>query len=66
MKLNVGSTDKIIRLVLAAVLIILFVTNVVSGTLGYILLALAAIFILTSLMNFCPIWAIFKVNTRKK
>ena len=66
MKLNVGSTDKIIRLILAAVLIILFVTNVVSGTLGYILLALAAIFILTSLMNFCPIWAIFKVNTRKK
>ena len=66
MKLNVGSTDKIIRLVLAAVFLILIVTNVVSGTLGYILLALAAIFILTSLMNFCPIWAIFKVNTRKK
>ena len=63
MKKNVGSIDKVIRLLLAAVLIILFFTHVVSGVLGYILLAVAGIFILTSLINFCPIWAIFGVNT---
>ena len=65
MKKNVGSIDKIIRLLLAAVLIILFVLNVVSGTFGYILLALAVILILTSLFSFCPIWMIFGVKTCK-
>jgi hypothetical protein len=65
MKKNVGSVDKIIRLLLAAVLIILFVFNVVSGVLGYILLALAAIFILTTLFSFCPIWMLFGVKTCK-
>jgi hypothetical protein len=65
MKKNVGSVDKIIRLLLAAVLIILFVFHVVSGVLGYILLALAAIFILTSLFSFCPIWMLFGVKTCK-
>jgi hypothetical protein len=63
MKKNVGSIDKVVRLLLAAVLIILFFTNVVTGVLGYVLLAVAGIFILTSLINFCPIWAVFGVNT---
>lgn len=65
MKKNVGSIDKIIRYVLAAVFITLFFTNVVVGVLGYILLALAAIFIITSLLNFCPIWYLFGVKTNK-
>ncbi len=65
MKKNVGSIDKIIRYVLAAVFITLFFTNVVVGVLGYILLALAAIFIVTSLLNFCPIWYLFGVKTNK-
>lgn len=63
MKKNVGTIDKVVRLLLAAILIILFFTNVVAGVLGYVLLAVAGIFILTSLINFCPIWAIFGVNT---
>ena len=58
-----GSADKVIRLLLAAVFILLFVFNVVSGVLGYILLALAAIFILTSLVSFCPLYAIFGIKT---
>ncbi len=63
MKKNVGSIDKVIRLLLAALFIILFVFNVVSGFFGYILLALAAILILTSLVNFCPLYAIFGMST---
>ena len=63
MKKNVGSIDKVVRLLLAAILIVLFITNVVTGVLGYIFLALALVFVLTSLINFCPIWAIFGVNT---
>jgi len=65
MKKNVGSIDKIIRLLLAVVFIILFVLNVVSGIFGYILLALAAILILTSLFSFCPMWMLFGVKTCK-
>jgi hypothetical protein len=65
MKKNVGSIDKIIRLLLAALFIILFFTNVVTGVFGYILLALAAILIVTSLFSFCPIWMMFGVKTCK-
>jgi len=65
MKKNMGSADKVIRLLLAAIFIILFVFNVVSGVFGYILLALTVIFILTSLVSFCPLYAIFGIKTCK-
>jgi len=63
MKKNMGSSDKTVRLIIAAVILILFFTNVVSGTFGYILLALAGIFVATSLISFCPLYALFKINT---
>ena len=63
MKVNVGSTDKIIRILLAAVFAVLFFTGTVSGVLGYVLLALGAIFALTSLIGFCPIYALVGLNT---
>jgi len=65
MKKNVGSIDKIVRLLLAALFIILFFTHVVVGIFGYILLALAAILILTSIFSFCPIWMLLGVKTCK-
>lgn len=66
MKSNVGTVDKIIRIALAVLVAILYYTNVISGTLGIILLVLAAVFVLTSLVSFCPIWAVLGVNTGKK
>jgi hypothetical protein len=63
MKKNMGSTDKIVRIILAALFVVLFATNVVSGVLGYVLLAFAAIFVLTSLISFCPLYPIFGLNT---
>lgn len=63
MKRNMGNTDKIIRIIVAVVIAALFFTNVISGTLGIILLVLAGIFVLTSLVNFCPIYAIFGAST---
>lgn len=63
MKKNMGSADKIIRLIVAAVIAILFFTNVVTGTLGIVLLVLAAVFTLTSFISFCPLYAIFGMNT---
>jgi len=65
MKKNMGSADKIIRLLLAAVFIILFYFEYVGGIFGYFLLALALIFILTSLFSFCPIYALFGIKTCK-
>jgi len=63
MKQNMGSTDKTIRLILAALFAVLFFTNVVTGVFGYVLLALGAVFVLTSLVGFCPLYAIVGLNT---
>ena len=63
MKKNMGSTDKIVRLIVAAVLVILFYTGKLTGTLGIIAMAVAGIFVLTSLVSFCPLYSIFGINT---
>lgn len=62
---NVGSTDKIIRLIVAAVIATLYVLGYISGTLGIVLLVVAVIFAATSFLNFCPIYKIFGANTCK-
>jgi hypothetical protein len=61
-----GVADKIIRILVAAVVVILFFTNVISGTLAIILLIISGIFILTSFISFCPLYLPFGINTRKK
>ncbi len=58
-----GSTDKIIRVLLAAVFAFLYFGNVVSGTVGILLLVLAAVFLLTSIVSFCPLYTLVGVNT---
>ena len=66
MKKNMGVTDKIIRILVAAVVVVLYFTNVISGTLGIVLLILSGIFILTSLISFCPLYLPFGISTLKK
>ena len=63
MKKNVGNLDRVIRIILAVVISILYFTNVISGTSGLVLLVLAGIFLLTSFIGFCPLYAIFGLNT---
>lgn len=58
-----GSTDKVIRLIVAVVFAILYFTNTVTGTFGLILLALGAVFVLTSFISFCPLYLPFGINT---
>lgn len=65
MKKNMGSADRIIRLILAAIIAVLFYMEVISGTLGIILLVLAAVFLLTSFISFCPLYAPFGLSTCK-
>jgi hypothetical protein len=66
MKKNMGIIDKVIRVLIAVVVIVLYFTNVISGTLAVILLIVAGIFILTSLIGFCPLYLAFGLNTKKK
>jgi membrane-bound ClpP family serine protease len=63
MKANMGSTDRIIRLALAALFAVLFFTETVTGTFGIVLLVLAVVFMLTSIVSFCRVYAPFGFNT---
>lgn len=66
MKRNMGMTDRIIRLVVAAVIIGLQLGHVISGILAFVLLILSAIFILTSIFSFCPLYVLLGISTCKK
>jgi len=65
MKQNMGNTDRVIRVLVAAVIGVLYFTGAIGGTLGIILLALAAIFLVTSAFSFCPLYLPFKLSTKK-
>jgi hypothetical protein len=66
MKKNMGGVDRLFRILVAGVIAILFLTNVISGTPGIILLVLAGIFLATSLISICPLYMPFGINTRRK
>ncbi len=66
MKKNMGSADRIIRVLLAAVFAFLYFNGTVTGTAGIILLVLGAVFILTSLVSFCPLYPLIGLNTCAK
>ena len=66
MKKNMGTFYKSIRLLIAIILVVLYFTNVISGTLGIIALIIAGVFILTSLLSFCPLYTILGFNTCEK
>ena len=63
MKKNMSSADRIIRVLLAAVFAYLYFGSVVTGTFGLILLILGVIFVLTSLVSFCPLYKLVGINT---
>lgn len=63
---NMGILDRIIRVVLAIIFIILYLIKVVYGAFGIILLIFAGIFIVTSIIGFCPLYLPLKINTIKK
>jgi uncharacterized membrane protein len=63
MKKNMGSIDKTIRIIIAAVVAGLYYGNIISGTLGIVLLVLAGVFVLTSLVSFCPLYTLFGIST---
>ena len=66
MKQNMGTTDKIVRIGLAALIAILYFMDKISGTTAIMLGVLAIVFVLTSFIGFCPLYAPFGFSTKKK
>jgi Protein of unknown function (DUF2892) len=66
MKPNMGSADRIVRIVVALIVVALYFMNQISGTTAIVLLILSGIFILTSFISFCPLYLPFGFSTRKK
>ena len=66
MKKNLGNADRVIRVLLAIVFGVLYFTGTVTGTAGIVLLVLGAVFLLTSLISFCPLYAIVGLSTCPK
>ncbi len=66
MKKNMGYTDKKIRITAAIAIAILYFTGVIMGVLGLVLLSLGIVFVLTSLVSFCPLYVPFGISTSKK
>ena len=58
-----GNLDRIIRLLVAAVFAYLYFSEKVTGTVGLVLLVLAGVFVLTTLVSFCPLYTLFGINT---
>lgn len=63
MKKNVGSADRIIRIVLAVLFAVLYFTGTVTGTIGLVLVVLGGIFLLTALIGWCPLYTSFGIST---
>jgi len=61
-----GSADKVLRIVLAALVGILYATNVITGTTAIVLGVLAIVFLATSFISFCPLYLPFGISTIKK
>ena len=65
MKANMGNIDRIIRVIVAIIFSALYFTQTVTGIFGIILLTLGGIFLLTSVISFCPLYVPFGINTCK-
>ncbi|WP_295651170.1 DUF2892 domain-containing protein [uncultured Mucilaginibacter sp.] len=66
MKKNMGNTDRLLRVLIALVIVVLYFTNTIGGTLAIVLLVLSVVFILTGMVSFCPLYLPFGISTKKK
>ena len=66
MKPNMGKVDRIIRVLIAAIFAYLYFSGTVTGTLGLVLVVLGGVFVLTSLVAFCPLYTLVGIKTCQK
>ena len=65
MKRNMSNIDRLIRAIVAVILVFLFIGDIVTGAFGIILLVLGMILLITSVIGFCPLYVLFKTSTLK-
>ncbi|MCB9230892.1 MAG: DUF2892 domain-containing protein [Bacteroidia bacterium] len=65
MKKNMGTIDRIVRIAVAAVVAVLYFTHVIDGTVAIVLGVLGTVFLLTSLVSFCPLYTLVGMSTCK-
>ena len=65
MKKNMGNIDRVIRIIIVAIIAMLYWKGIIGGTLAYTLIAVAVIFLITSFISFCPLYSIVGLNTCK-
>ncbi len=66
MKTNMGTFDRLLRLILTAIIVTLYLTNVITGTLAIVLLVFAGVLLLVGVTGFCPWYLPFGINTKSK
>ena len=66
MKTNMGNTDKAIRILIALVIVVLYLTHQISDTIAVVGLIISGIFIMTSVLSICPLYSLFGMNTCEK
>jgi len=66
MKKNMGTIDKVVRIIVALIIVLLYVSHKIEGTTAIVLLVLSGIFILTSFISFCPLYYPFGISTKKQ
>jgi len=66
MKQNMGTIDRVIRVILAILVLVLYLAGSISGTAAIILGIFAVIFVLTSLVGFCPLYGPLGISTKRK
>lgn len=62
---NMGTTDRVIRIILAVILFALSLTGTITGAVSTIAIIIAAVLLLTSIVGFCPLYLPFRISTRK-
>lgn len=65
MKKNMGTVDRILRILMAVVVVALYVSNLISGTVALILGIIALIFLITGLIGYCPLYGPLRLSTRR-
>ena len=66
MKKNIGNLDRLLRVIVAAIIVALYFMHIISGTMAIVLIAFAIIFMITSSLSFCPLYLPFGISTRKE
>jgi len=66
MKKNMGTLDRILRVIIALAIGVLYYMGMISGTVAIVLGALALVFLATSLVSTCPLYLPFNISTRPK